>query len=179
MVKSEISGILSRKDIKRLTGAARTGTVGPTTVYYAGVTAPIISAGVAVFSRNLLQEADYISAYWIWFSSALIAAFAGICWYLIFMRWSYRNTIGRGDEVTAQTRLAITDDALIMHRGHIQTTIDWRAILTISKASKHIALKLENNDTILVPNHWFGKDKAARIKFHQLLNEAVETRKLP
>jgi len=33
-----ISGTLSKKDIRRLTRASRSGTVGPTTVYYAGVT---------------------------------------------------------------------------------------------------------------------------------------------
>lgn len=174
-----ISGTLSKKDVRRLTRTSRSGTVGPTTVYYAGVTAPIISAGVAVFSRRLMQDAEFISAYWLWFISALIAATAGIAWYLIFMRWSYRNTHGRGDEMTALTRIDITEAALIVQRGHIKTIIAWQGIRELSTDSKHTTLHIDNSDAITVPHHWFDKkDKAARKAFLEALQDAVNTRKI-
>lgn len=172
-----ISGTLSKKDIRRLTRASRSGTVGPTTVYYAGVTAPIISAGVAVFSRRLLQDADFINAYWLWFISAFIAATAGIAWYLIFMRWSYRNTHGRGDEISALTEIDITELALIVRRGHIKTMIAWQGIRELSTNGKHTALHIDNSDSIIIPHHWFGKDKAARKAFFEVLQDAVNMRK--
>ena len=93
----------------------RSGTVGPTTVYYAGVTAPIISAGVGVFSRQMLQSANLFSGYWLWTISTFIAAFAGICWYLIFIRWSYRNTYGRGDEADTETNIRLSKDLSLIH----------------------------------------------------------------
>ena len=175
---NRISGILSKKDIRSLTRRIRSGTVGPTTVYYAGVTAPIISAGVAVFSRRLLQDADYMSDYWIWFASAFIAATAGIAWYLIFMRWSYRNTHGRGDETSALTEIDITDNALIVRRGHIKTIIAWMGVREVSTNDKYTALHIDNSDSILIPHSWFGKDKAARKAFFESLQDAVAMRKI-
>jgi len=172
-----ISGTLSKKDIRHLTRKSRSGTVGPTTVYYAGVTAPIISAGVAVFSRRLLQDANFISAYWIWFISAFIAATAGIAWYLIFMRWSYRNTHGRGNEISASTEIDITDDALIVRRGHIKTVIAWQGVSELATNGKHTSLHIDNSDSILIPHHWFGKDKTARKAFLETLQDAVAARK--
>ena len=70
-----ISGLLREKDVKRLTRLTRGGSVGPTTVYYAGVTAPIISASMAVMVREAMRLAG-LSDYWQWFISALVAAFA-------------------------------------------------------------------------------------------------------
>ena len=94
-----ISGALSKRDAKRLTNAIRSGTVGPTTLYYAGVTAPIIAAGMALISRSALDKID-VSAYWVTMLSALAAAMTGIVWYLIFMRWSYRRSRIRSTNVS-------------------------------------------------------------------------------
>ncbi|MFN3912910.1 hypothetical protein [Hyphomonas sp.] len=47
-----VSGRLKSRDLKRLIRMSRTGTVGPTTLYYAGLTAPIISASVALLARQ-------------------------------------------------------------------------------------------------------------------------------
>lgn len=169
-----ISGTLTRKDLKRLTGTTRSGTVGPTTVYYAGVTAPIISAGVAVFSRNLMQNAEFLTNYWVWFISTLIAAFSGICWYLIFIRWSYRNTHGRGGEATIKTRVSIEEAGLIVDRGHIKTSIGWPAIEEVRRKSHFTALLIKGGDTILIPDHWFGKDTSDRDAFYAALNAHTE-----
>ena len=168
-VITSVSGKLSKKDLKQLTGATRKVTVGPTTVYYAGVTDPIISAGVAVFARNLLQRADYISDYWLFFISTLIAAFAGICWYLIFMRWSYRNRHGRGDEINAEGQVEITQDALIVSRNHVTTRIGWAGVSEVQRQKGRLTILVDAGHAILIPDSWFGGDIAARDNFHSIL----------
>ncbi|MEO0881266.1 MAG: YcxB family protein [Pseudomonadota bacterium] len=169
----DVSGSLTRKDLQRLTNISRSGTVGPTTVYYAGVTAPIISAGVSITTRSALSELGYDS-YWVFLLSAIVAAFAGISWYLIFMRWSYRQTHGRGSEGDAITLAAITKDALIIERGPIRTEIKWTAVNTIRRGRKFIALMIDGSDTVLIPDHWFGKDRAKRDAFHQAIDAHVQ-----
>jgi len=119
----------------------------------------------------------FINAYWVWFISAFIAATAGIAWYLIFMRWSYRNTHGRGDEVSALTEIDITEAGLIVRRGHIKTVIAWQGIDKLSTNSQHIALDIDNSDSLIIPHHWFGKNKAARQAFLEALQDAINTRK--
>ena len=168
-VITSVSGKLSKKDLKQLTGATRKGTVGPTTVYYAGVTAPIISAGVAVFARNLLQYANYISSYWLLFISTLIAAFAGICWYLIFMRWSYRSRYGRGDEINTQAQVEISQDALIVSRNHVTTRIAWAGVREVQRKNGRLTILVDAGHAILIPDNWFGGDNAARDNFHNIL----------
>ena len=163
-----VSGTLSKKDLKRLTGATRSGTVGPTTVYYAGVTAPIISAGIAIFARTAFVRAG-LSDYWVYLLSALIAAFSGVSWYLIFMRWSYRQTHGRGDERDATTVLTTTETALVLERGHVRSEIGWPAIQEVRRGRRFIALIVDGSDTVLIPDHWFGKDKDRRDAFHDVL----------
>mgnify|MGYP003632524087 CR=1 FL=1 len=125
-----ISGLLREKDVKRLTRLTRGGSVGPTAVYYAGVTAPIISASMAVMVREAVRLVG-LSPYWQWFISALVAAFAGIAWYLIFIRWSYRHKHGRGTEMTLSTDITLADDQVIVRRGGIETRIDWSCISSV------------------------------------------------
>lgn len=170
-----ISGRLSKKDLKNLTGTTRSGTVGPTTVYYAGVTAPIISAGVAVFSRSLLQNASYISSYWLFFISTLIAAFSGISWYFIFMRWSYRDTHGRGGEISTHTDLELKPDALYARRGYVTTIIRWDGVLELQQRSGFSALFISGGDTIIIPDHWFDKDKIAKNAFYEKLQSYIQS----
>ncbi|MCI4644449.1 MAG: hypothetical protein MRY64_06675, partial [Hyphomonadaceae bacterium] len=106
-----VSGDLAPGDLKRLTRLARRSTIGPTATYYAGVTAPIISAAVAIFGKTAFQAID-LPAYWVFMFSAMMAALAGIAWYLIFMRWSYRHTVGRGGELTERTDILACADCL-------------------------------------------------------------------
>ena len=166
---TSVSGRLSKKDLKRLTGATRKGTVGPTTVYYAGVTAPIISSGVAIFVRNAFHNAPYISSYWLLFISTLIAAFAGIAWYLIFMRWSYRSRHGRGDEITARSTVKITEQALILETENVSTHIAWTGIENIQTRSAYTTIHVSGERTVFVPSHWFDGDKSAQKNFIEML----------
>lgn len=172
---ASISGKLTKKDLKNLTGVTRTGAVGPTTVYYAGVTAPIISAGVSAFVYDQLQQAQGISDYWLALISSLIAAFAGITWYFIFMRWSYRQQLGRGDEAVSMTEINLTDEALHVRRNHVETRIAWAAVQEVRPRRSFLALIIEGSDTVLIPNHWFGKDKETRASFHEAINARIKT----
>ncbi|MEO9969132.1 MAG: YcxB family protein [Hyphomonadaceae bacterium] len=171
-----ISGHLTEKDLKRLTGTTRTGTVGPTTVYYAGLTAPIISAGVTVITRAQFANAG-LSTYWIWLLSAFVAAFAGISWYLIFMRWSYRQSHGRGEELTQETTVELSDAALIVRRKHVISTISWPAISEIRRGRSFLALIIDGSPTLLIPDHWFGKDTEQRQAFQALLESKSQVTK--
>ena len=172
---SEVSGKMTSKDVKKLSKALRTGTIGPTTVYYAGVTAPIISAGVGVFTRQVLHNADFISGYWLWFLSTLIAAFAGISWYLIFIRWAYRNTYGRGEEADSETHIKLTETGIVVTRAHITSTIEWAGIKEIRRKSGFAAVLSDNNHSVLIPDRWFGKDKAGKTAFYETLAQHIKT----
>jgi hypothetical protein len=165
-----ISGLLREKDVKRLTRLTRGGSVGPTAVYYAGVTAPIISASMAVMVREAVRLAG-LSSYWQWFISALIAAFAGIAWYLIFIRWSYRHKHGRGTEMTLTTEITLADDQVIVRRGGIETRIDWSCISSVQPGRRRVAVLVNGADSLIIPDAWFGKDKSARASFISRLQE--------
>ncbi|KJS37004.1 MAG: hypothetical protein VR74_10555 [Hyphomonas sp. BRH_c22] len=165
-----ISGLLREKDVKRLTRLTRGGSVGPTAVYYAGVTAPIISASMAVMVREAMRLVG-LSPYWQWFISALVAAFAGIAWYLIFIRWSYRHKHGRGTEMTLSTDITLADDQITVRRGGIETRIDWSCISSVKTERRHVAVLVNGADSLIIPDAWFGKDKSARAAFISRLQE--------
>lgn len=170
-----ISGYLTKKDLKRLTGTTRSGTVGPTTVYYAGLTAPIISAGVTIVTRMQFTNAGF-STYWIWLLSAFVAAFAGISWYLIFMRWSYRGSHGRSEELARETELEVTHEALIVRRKHVVSNIGWAAVSEIRRGRSFLALIIDGSPTLLIPDHWFGNDTAQRLAFQTLLEDRIQVK---
>ena len=167
-----VAGLLTEKDVRKLTRLARGGTVGPTAVYYAGVTAPIISASMSVLMRNAMEMAG-ASPYWQWFASAMCAAFAGIAWYLIFIRWSYRHSHGRGTETTRETCIALEDDGLIVRRGGIETRASWSSVTRVTSSGGHVSVQLDGAAPLIIPNAWFGKDKAARQAFLARLKEKV------
>ena len=169
-----VAGLLTEKDVRKLTRLARGGTIGPTAVYYAGVTAPIISASMSVLMRNAMEMIG-ASPYWQWLVAALVAAFAGIAWYLIFIRWSYRHRHGRGTETTEETHIALEEDMLSIRRGGIETRASWRNVGPVSTAGGHITVKLTGADPLIIPNSWFGKDKAARKAFLARLEEKAQS----
>ncbi len=164
------SGLLTEKDVKRLTRLTRGGTVGPTAVYYAGVTAPVISAGMGLLTRTAFEHIG-MSEYWQWLLSALIAAFAGITWYLIFIRWSYRHRYGRGTEMTIETNIKAGAEGITVRRGDISTNIGWSAVESIEITRGHMALTIDGADALIIPDKWFGQDKTARRAFHAAIQE--------
>lgn len=166
----KISGLLSQKDLKRLTRMTREGTVGPTAVYYAGVTAPIISASVSLMVKNASAMVG-LPPYWQWFLSALVAAFAGISWYLIFTRWSYRRSHGRGTEMTQETEITLADDVLNVRRGGIETRIDWASVKSVRTRRGYTSVRVDGADALIVPDEWFGGDRAVRKDFIDTLKQ--------
>ena len=165
-----ISGLLKAKDVKRLTRLTRGGTVGPTALYYAGVTAPVISASMAFVVRHAAEVVG-LTDYWQWFVSALVAAFAGIAWYLIFIRWSYRHGTGRGTEMTELTFVSAADEALIVTRAGIEIRIDWVNVEEVKSGRGHTTILIRGADALIVPDSWFQKDKTARKEFIRRLIE--------
>lgn len=155
-----VKGQLLDKDLKKLARASRTSVVGPTALYYAGVTAPIISAGVALMAKNALGIVG-ATPYWQLLLSAIIAAFAGITWYLIFMRWSYRHKVGRGNELTQVSNVRLEEGALILTRGPIETRIEKSAITEVVDKRGFTIVRFEGVDPLIIPDRWFEKDKAA------------------
>ena len=167
------SGLLTEKDVKRLARLTRGGTVGPTAVYYAGVTAPVISAGMALLTRTAFKSVG-MTDYWQWMLSALIAAFAGIAWYLIFIRWSYRHRYGRGTEMSIKTEITAGPEGLSVTRGEITTKIGWSAVESVEIAHGHTAITITGADALIIPDKWFAKDKAARKAFQAFVQNWSE-----
>ena len=169
-----VTGLLTTRDVRKLTRLARGGTVGPTAVYYAGVTAPIISASMSVLMRNAMIMVG-ASPYWQWLVAALVAAFAGIAWYLIFIRWSYRHAHGRGTETRLETSISLEDEALVVRRGGIETRAKWSSVADVSASGGHFTVRLDGAAPLIVPNAWFGKNKAARQAFLARLKEKASS----
>jgi hypothetical protein len=169
-----VTGLLTTRDVRKLTRLARGGTVGPTAVYYAGVTAPIISASMSVLMRNAMIMVG-ASPYWQWLVAALVAAFAGIAWYLIFIRWSYRHAHGRGTETRLETSISLEDEALVIRRGGIETRAKWSSVADVSASGGHVTVRLDGAAPLIVPNAWFGKNKAARQAFLARLKEKASS----
>ena len=159
-----VEGQLLEKDIKKLARASRTSVVGPTALYYAGVTAPIISAGMALVAKNTLGLLG-ATAYWQLLLSAIIAAFAGITWYLIFMRWSYRHQIGRGNELTQVSNVRLEGDVLVLTRGPIETRIMKAGITEVVEKRGFTIVRFDGVDPLIIPDRWFATDTAARQAF--------------
>ncbi len=162
-----IRGSLSKRDAKRMTRAIRSGTVGPTTLYYAGVTAPVIGASMALVAQGALTHIEF-SPYWVTMISAIIAAMAGITWYLIFMRWAYRHQHGRAAEMNQNTEVRLEDDLLIIRRDLVETRIDWEAISEIISKRSYTLVLIDGADPLMLPHDWFGEKTACEIFMRRL-----------
>ncbi|MEM8615512.1 MAG: YcxB family protein [Pseudomonadota bacterium] len=167
-----VTGELTDKDIKRLTRLMRGSTVGPTTLYYAGVTAPVIGASMALMSAAALRFTP-LSPYWQTMTAALLAAMAGIVWYLIFMRWSYRHRHGRKNEVDLPTQVSLTAAGVVMRRGPVETRIAWRGVTGMKDARGYTLLQFNGADPLIVPDKWFKKDKGALKAFQRRLKKDI------
>jgi len=159
-----VSGQLNKKDAHRLTNAMRGSSIGPTTLYYAGVTAPVIGGGMALLTATAFAQTS-MSEYWQMMLSAIIAAMAGIVWYIIFMRWSYRHRHGRAGEMQQTSKVTLDDGWIVIRRGKVETRIDWSAVSEIKRVRKYTLVRFDGADPLIVPDKWFGKDIMAREAF--------------
>ena len=167
-----ITGAPSDRDMKRLVSKTRSSNIGPTALYYAGVTAPVISAGTAFVTREMLAGTGFTD-YWILLTSSLLAAMAGISWYLIFMRWSYRHNHGRAAELDSETAIDLTATGLHIRRGDVETRIAWRALRSVRESRRDTLITFRGADPLLVPDKWFGRDKQAAQAFRARLREGL------
>jgi hypothetical protein len=169
-----ITGKLTKGDAKKLTDTMRGSTVGPTTLYYAGVTAPVIGAGMALVAQEAFHMIN-LGDYWETMLSAIVAAMAGITWYLIFMRWSYRHRHGRSGEMEIVSKVTLADGWIAIRRGKVETRIDWSAVTEIKEAGSYTLVKFDGTDPLMLPNKWFGRDKSARTAFIERLKQGKVT----
>jgi len=170
-----VSGELGEKQIKQLARRVRRGHVGPTSVYYAGVTAPAITAGMATIVGASLSRAG-VAGEWVVITSSLVAAMAGITWYLIFMRWSYRHSYGRSSELRKTTHIEADELGVYLTRGTIRTRISWDGIDSIATDMKFSRLHVLDGDDVLIPSAWFknGKERKAAIAHLRALKAQSE-----
>jgi len=162
-------GQLREKDVKRATQHLRQSEIGLTTFYYAGATAPIISSAMGVLARTAFTRAEF-TPYWTQLLGAIIAAMAGITWFLIFLRWAYSPGSGRGTELTEETRVELRDDVIVLERGHIRKEIGWAAVKSVKSEGKFTTIEVEGAEAIVIPSNWFD-DKQARIAFQGAISE--------
>jgi hypothetical protein len=168
-----VSGSPSDKDMRRLVSRTRKSNIGPTALYYAGVTAPVISAGMALVSREMLRGSG-LSDYWLVMISSLLAAMAGICWYLIFIRWAYRHHHGRAAELDAETTIDLTPGGLHIRRGAVETRIGWQAVDSVIETRRDTLITFHGADALIVPERWFGRDRQAARTFRQMLRRGLD-----
>tara|TARA_R100001086_G_C11803313_1_gene249458 strand:+ start:426 stop:947 length:522 start_codon:yes stop_codon:yes gene_type:complete len=169
-VSDKISGFLDEKDQKRLIRLSRRGTVGPTAIYYAGVTAPIISASMSVMVRNAIEMVG-LSAYWQWFLSALVAALAGISWYLIFIRWSYRSPRDVVGDGRAEMDVQLLEERMQVRCGGVEIRIDWANVVSVKTRRGYTTVEVQGAEPLLIPDAWFDKDRVARKQFVERLKQ--------
>lgn len=155
----DVAGELSAKHIQRFAKARRKSSFGPTTVYYAGLSAPAITAGVAALASFFTQDYQ-IAGHWRTLIITLFAAVAGLTWYILFMRLAQRNKFGRNDETVSRSRVVISETGVEVSRGDVLTTIKWPAVVDVKTTRHYIALIVENANDILLPVDWFA-DQAA------------------
>ena len=167
-----VSGRLKSRDLKRLIRLSRSGTVGPTTLYYAGLTAPIISASVALLAQDTAVSLGW-DAYSQMMTSASLAVFAGITWYVIFMRWSSRPRPGRGTESSHETSVQASPEGLVVRRGAVETRIAWDGVRKVSSNNGHLAVFVEGADMLIIPDDWFGRDSARCAAFKDYVTAKV------
>ena len=151
----DVSGQLSQKQLKAFAKARRNSSMGPTTIFYAGVTAPAVSAGVGSLTLVTLAQTGWGDQSAM-LASSILAAMAGISWYLIFMRWGTRGGMGRDDELMDETRVIVDGCGVELIRGEVRTLIGWKAVEDITISTNYIALIIDGANDILLPMEWFG-----------------------
>lgn len=167
-----VRGAPTDKDLKRLVTRTRKSNIGPTALYYAGVTAPVISAGMALVTREMLKG-PLVSDYWMVMISSILAAMAGICWYLIFIRWAYRHSHGRAAELGAETVIDLTPEGLHIRRGGVETRIGWSSIESVVETRRDTLITFRGADPLIVPDKWFDGDRQAAQDFRQRLRQGL------
>lgn len=162
-----VQGVLYQKELRQITRKVRSSILGPTSVYYAGVTAPAIAAGMANVAASALGKLDW-TPYWVFLMSAIIASMAGISWYLIFMRLSYRHATGRSSEVVAEMHIEVDPLGIFWQRGYARGRIDWHGIEYIRVFKKFIHIRAYDTADTFILLSWF-EDRKSMLAFAEQL----------
>ncbi len=168
----EISGRLEASDLKRLAQVSRSGSIGPTTVYYAGLTAPVIVSSMALLTAIALSEIG-IGGLGQQVLAGFIAAMTGICWYIIFIRWASHREYGRAAEEQGDVSLRANDQGLELRRGHTLVQVGWAGVREIKEARNYVLLRAEGAGGVMVPGKWFHGDKGARQAFTDYIKARI------
>ena len=151
-----VAGRLTAQDLRTFARTRRKSAgMGPSVVFYAGVTSPAISAGVAAMTHQGLAPVISDDAV-LSLITVLLAAVTGICWYLVFMRNSTRQSIGRDEELGDETQVRISGRGVSVDRGHVRFLIDWTAVEDVTISRNYIALIIKGANDLLMPLEWFG-----------------------
>lgn len=169
----QVSGTLCEADVQRLTKTARdaSGVFGPTTLYYAGVTAPAISAAMGFLTRVVLSDSQMFSAYWTNLLSAFVAALAGIAWYTIFVRWSKRSRPGRASDLDTVVSIAAEPDHLVIRRNHVETKVQWQAVREVKPVKAATVVFLDGASPFIMPDTWFDGTDVSKTSFMETLRQ--------
>ena len=89
------------------------------------------------------------------------------------MRWSYRHQHGRKGEAASESVIRITEEALILERDGVATHFSWPSISEMQARSRAVTLLIKNGDTVVIPSHWFGRDRAAVKAFQGHLKSRI------
>lgn len=172
--KYSAGGFVTQKDLKKITRKMRSSVLGPTAVYYAGVTAPAISAGLATVVGAALERAGW-SEYWVLLTSAIVAAMGGISWYLIFMRLSYRHSIGRSTESESETSFEADAIGIFWTRGDVKTRVGWEGVKSIEVHRSFIQVGIIDTADVVLPKSWFKNRKEMKKFAEAITNLWQET----
>ncbi len=149
-----VSGTITPKHVKEFVKARRKGVFSSMTVYYAGVTAPAISAGAYALAQYALMQIQMTPQY-VMLGATLMAAASGISWYLIFQRLTARGKSTRDTESTHQQRVTINARGVEVSNGGVTTYIKWSAVTDICCTSKYLVIVADGAQDVFMPLDWF------------------------
>ncbi|MFC6197942.1 hypothetical protein [Ponticaulis profundi] len=149
-------GSYKQRELKRIARRMRRSVLGPTSVYYAGVTAPAIAAGMATVCSAAFSRAGW-DPYWVLMASAIMASMAGISWYLIFMRLAYRHGFGRGTEKNETTNMRFDWQGVTWERGQMRAEVAWPGISGIDLKKSFIHVRVIDGEDLILPRSWFQR----------------------
>lgn len=163
MNQISVSGQFSQRQLHDMSRHFQNRTIGLTTLYYAGVCAPVVTAGIHVYITHILQPAGF-SGLTIALIASVFAALSGLVWFFIFTRWIGQADTGRsGDKV--DTEIILGDTGIILKKQHVETHINWLGLNGVSRLKDATVLKFTTHAPLCISDAWFNEDLKARAAF--------------
>ena len=156
-----------------MTDLSKGGAIGTTALYYAGVTAPIIGAGMATFMRSFLVNIGMISSYYLTLIASIFAAMTGIAWYLIFVRWSKRGLERIIEDEDYDKTIIVDQTHLTFIRRTVETRISLTDLKCVTEKDYGVVIQFMSASPVLIPKNWFSNDQSLYQDFMRHLNARV------